>query len=291
MFRQEKMAQAFRIIKKFNASVDADLRFPMDQFKRRLNEMGYTDDKGLASMSYKQWQSIGLREGVARKLVALYQGKTEAPEISTKMFQSGAQPIGDEKLCNRYLITCYAANPYAQYADSAEFVRARSGNRRCIGFEDDGVTVDIESSVMALDSLQEGDDEVPFIQRENKTVYLYKVGEYPGAIRDEHPFYPGLTLSKYGMGKHGIQWTLVQFEVRQLLRIAKCETRELRIKNREDHFTIFDLAMRDFASVALRFPRAAKLFSLRVATGGNPSLKSRKGTKRLEQKSKETPVS
>lgn len=279
MFNQDKMAQAIQCITDYNSKVAETLHFPTVDLEQKLHKFGSTDDEDLREMMWEEWQAIGLPPRLAKKVARIFRGSA-AETIAPQVMQLRTASEEVSELSHRDLIIRFAANPSILHGAVAKQIRARSGNRPCIGFEKDGTTINVDASVLALESYVEGDDVGDFIRVKDQNIYLYHVGECQGGIRDEHPLFPGQTLKKDGTDKRSIPWTTINFEVRQLLRLARTETQELRIKDQDDLFDKYDLGLRGMSVVQTRYPKAARLFEERKDLGGLPPLKSRVGNRK-----------
>lgn len=263
-------------LRDFYAKSSAQPPFLLEELEKRLVAAGAADDNDLRDMTWEDLeQSLAIPRLQARKLATLFRGgqQQEGPQQHL-VVRTTADEVGE--LTHRELIERYAKHPSALHNAVAEQIRARSRNRPCIAFLEDG-SIDVETSTKALEYIQAGDDFGATIRStDGKPKYVYRLGEGNGDLRDVHPVFAGSALLLDKTDRHGIYWGDISLECRQLIWIAHNETHELRIdQNREALLDLRDRAANGIGVLAERYPNAFRVYEERKTLGGLPAMKTR----------------
>ena len=285
MFSQNLMAQATEMINEFNSHVPEKHQYPVNELETRLFQLGASTDDDLADMTWEEWQEgVYLPKRLAKKVAAIFREDKQENSMTLRGDVIRTLSLKDEvgELGNRELVLRFAENPTAAHSAIADQLRARSGNKPCIAFEDDGKTMNVDATTQVLDGMQAGDEYGDVIKLEGRRVHLYKVGQRVGTVRDEHPLYPGVALRSDGLDSDEIDWSGVPLECRQLLRLAVECGFDPSAKSRQKLISLRDIASQDgaFDSLQERFPRAADLYEERRTVDNLPALKTRSAAKK-----------
>lgn len=286
MFSQQHLAQAKEIIVQFNTDVPEAHRYPVDTLEERLYGLGSSTDEDLKEMKWEEWESIGLPLRLAKKVAAIYRGPekevTQATTMTVRTTTDEISELGNDELVNRF-----AANPSAVHSAVADQLRARSGDRRFIAFNADG-SINVETTTMVLNGIASGDRFNGFFKADDRRVYLFKIGERQGDVRDEHPVFVGNTLRQDGLDHESIDWKKVPHECRQFIRLAVI-TGEIDASqvDRNSLITLRDIAMQNgaFGSLQERYPHAGEMFEERKQLDDLPALRVFAGKRRHKRTS------
>jgi len=280
MFTQDLLAQAKSVITQFNSQVPENHRYPVDDLEDRLYGFGASTDQDLRGMKWEEWESVGLPRRLAQSVAAIYRGAEEHASSSSQTMT--LRTVSDEvsELSNRDLVARFAQNPTVLHGAVAEQLRARSGDRPCIGYHADG-SIDVETTTMVLEGLATGDEFGDFTKARGRRVNLYKVGHRQGEVRNEHPVFAGRSLRADGLDHFNVDWSAVPLECGQLIRLA-VETGGINPETigRKGLIRLRDIALQEgaLASLQERFSKAARLFEDRRELDSLPVLKARSGS-------------
>ena len=276
---ESKVSAAKKLLRDHLSSLGMEWQPVTDEMTKKLQEMGATSVEALEEVSEDDLASIGIPPLVARRVVKLFGGATNADQPKQIVL------IDDdpEKLARRLkpadLVAEYDPNePDNAFGDRLQQI---ANGRRFLVFNDDG-NVDVKTSTRILQDLRDNYGERTSVIVNGTTRQTYHVGERPARYGDEHPLCHGELLYSDGYSSKNVEWGSVDFRVRQLLYLAvKCN--EIKM-DREREREIFDLVQgKTFDEVCENFVEAALKF--KELEGGQqlPSLKvSLTGRKKQE---------
>lgn len=274
MFSSTLVAQATDILETFFRDAQKEPPFPLSELEQKLIDLGAGSDPDLARLTWEDFEALGIPRLKAREITTVFRRE---PSSTPQAMPIVLRTLADEasELSNRDLLERFAQNPVALHTAVAEQIRARSGDRPCIALNANG-SIDIETSARALDGILGGDDYGDTIRVDGKPRFLYRLGDTVNPIRNAHPVFADKALLLDGTDHHGIYWGDVTLECRQLIYIARNESQELRVTDRDALVDVRDRALNGgLASLSERYPKALRLFEEKKALGGLPPLRIR----------------
>lgn len=182
----------------------------------------------------------------------------------------------------------------------ARELEKRSKGKRFIVFSKDR-SVDVRSSEFLFKELRKGFSERDWFEVDGTNCKIYKVGVGPHELFDENPLYPGEALRLDGMCEHTQRkWAQVPLSVRQVLYLARTDSKELTIEKAADaHYILDQIKDKNAAEsekwVKDRYPQAFSAFGERKERNLLPALKissvkqeKEKAETKKEEKKEET---
>jgi len=268
MTYQDKITSARLVVDEHNENLTEN-KIDFDAFLNKLKSEGGTSEQSLAASSWEDLVECGLPKLLAKQVAGIFRQKEENKDKEKNPYS--VSPSKASKMSPRQLLEAYDPNE----PDSHVAIRLKkvSNGEAFIVFKSDG-SVDIDPSLDLYAELRQdypprelytGPDgsDVP------RTVY--SVGDAPGKTADENPLYPGRALRPDGTcTEFGINWSGVDTEIRQFIRLGRSDTNEIKIGNRKD---IFDLVKTSKEDLFAMYQKTTVRFLELQDEGNLPRLK------------------
>lgn len=248
MTYESKIAQARELLEQHNSAAGKDGSVDLEAFFERLKKVGGTTEEMLAECTWEDLQDCGLPRILARRVARVFRAEDET-EGPVKL--EDARAMRPEALVDRYDPTD-ATNPVALA------LKEKVGDKRCIVFDDGGCVNVTASTTLVRELLDNYPEREVF---DGRTVY--RIGERPDQLADENPLYSGRMLRPDGSCDETSQsWHGVPLAVRQVVYLARAETREIVVSSVDDAHRAIELARQDdaLAAVRRRYPKASALY-------------------------------
>jgi hypothetical protein len=266
------------LINVHNAGAEVEShRINIQLFEQKLRELGGTSESTLALCTWEDIQSCGVPKLVSKEIAEVFRDVRTTGKQLLMEEKEGEGAYFSEKRVNRmtYDQLLAAYNPLEDNA-VAKKLKELSGGKPFIVLVN-GIA-NVPESVKLLQELKRGYTPRDLVIIDNKPTRLYSVGERPNDLVDENPLYPGRALRPDGTcDQMNRSWAGVDLSVRQLLRVALVNTREVNggKMNVQLAHDLLDVALTDDAGTkfASRFPKAAVELSEMAEAGNAPTLK------------------
>jgi hypothetical protein len=214
-----------------------------------------------------------------KEIAAIFRGTEEADETEEKTDEKKGKPVSAKRaslMTPRELLERFDAGE----PNSAVGKRLQEliGGRACIIFNDDK-TIHVDESLKLFEWLKQGYEPLETHTVDGRPRTVYQIGQRPHQHADENPLFPCRKLYPDGTCDQTQQsWMSVPPEVRQLVRIAVSDTREINVKppgGIDRARDIILLAIDNDAMVGLRkrYPKASVKFDELQELGTLPILK------------------
>lgn len=253
--------RARSLIEDFNSK--ASKKVDIDKFFEKLEELGAIDDESYALLKWEHLQQCGLPLLLAQKIAA--EAFRIHPQVlnETKSADGGTVSVKKMKV-KQLLHHCDPSDKEDPY--TIELMK-RIGNKRFVVYTDETTCkIDHQATMELYEELDGGESEI--YQDMVGVRAVFRLGEKPIKLRDEHPMFPGEFLRTTGYSAAGLGWGSLPLETRQLVRVA-VDTGELANKDEHD---VFDYAKGD--SLKSRCPKAVLELQRLEQAGQAPTLKA-----------------
>lgn len=261
--------RARELIESFNGKASKSI--DVDAFFGKLADLGAVDEATFALLKFEDLEDAGLPRILARQ-VATDAFRVGADRTSpTQKATPDLVGISPKKMRVRDLLAvCVPGDKEDRYTIE---LGKRVGDKRFVVYTDDAMTkIDLDAAMVLYEDLDCGESEM--YQDENGVRAVYKIGEKPIKLRDEHPMFPGEFLRPNGFSMAGVNWGDLSLRTRQLVRIASVETGELVGKDEHDVFDIVGDTSGRLDRIASRCPKAVLRHKDLEAAGQLPTLKA-----------------
>lgn len=271
----DRVSAAKSALTEFNSNVDADSQIDVAAFEKGLKaKLGAIDEATLELVTVQDLtDSLKVPNALARRLVQIFKDQVAAPDGTPvrRITATNAPTASVEDLVAAY-------DPLLPTTPAAEELKKRTQGKPCVAFQADG-KVDRETTVREVSAVATGEAPRDHATVGGKPVKLYPIGERPPQTADEHPLRRGDSLRKDGTDSLGLNWTAIPLNVRQLLRIAVLDTRELSVQQPDDIHDTHERASKAeaFATLSGRYAQAAIRFAELETLGQLPTLKINRG--------------
>ena len=273
MSYDSKIQSARKVIEQHNFNVEESHKVDFDKFLENLRNLGGTSEETLKAVSWEDLQDCGIPKIMARSLSHIFrQASSGNGEKTVYVSNRKASTMTPTELLERY-------NPRDVKNAVGGRLEQLSDGKRFIVFTDGKVNV--EESKKLLEDLMDGHDELATAFVDGLPTSVYKVGERPDSYADENPIYPGRALrASMTCDQTGRSWDGVSLPVRQLLYLARKETKELNISSLDDAHNAIDKAMADNAETIIRqrYKKASLLYDECSQISQLPTLKIKMGS-------------
>ena len=252
--------RARSLIEDFNSK--ASKKVDIDKFFEKLEDLGAVDDESFALLKWEHLQQCGLPLLLAQKIA------TEAFRVRPQVL-SEDKPNGHKLSVKKMRVPelLQACDPSDKEDPFTIELIKRIGTKRFVVYSDESsCKLDHRATMELYDELDDGESEI--YQDADGVRAVFRLGEKPIKLRDEHPMFPGEFLRTTGWSATGIGWGALSLELRQLVRIAM-ETGELANKDEHD---VFGYA--NSGSIKSRCPKAVLELQRLEQAGQAPTLKA-----------------
>ena len=267
-----KLAEIKGLVEAHNKEV-GDSQIDYEAFLHKLKKIiGATSESLLAEVSWEDLQECGLPKLLARQAATILREQAK-PQLLMEGGQSNLSQKKVDRMSYQELLTAY--QPTDANAVSRK-LKELSGGQPFIVFT--GSVVNVEESTKLLIELRRGFPARDFMVLHDKAVQIYAVGDSIGEMVEENPLYPGRALRPDGTcDQIGRSWEGVPTHIRQLLRVALVDTKELHqgVMTVQSANDILDAALRPDSIVYFtrRFPQASIRIEELAKLGKVPLLK------------------
>lgn len=268
------LASAKEIIDGHNASGAAPIDY--ERFVQGLKELGGTDAASLRQITWEDLEALGVPRLRARQIATIFRKEDDSERPAMSFTADSVVDAADEDLVRVY-------DPKKATSHAAGELKKRSGDRPFVVF-DDGGGIHRKRTLELLRELLAGHHPRDMCEVSGVPTRVYRVGESPPEMLDEHPLTPGETLYPDGKDKLGIAWGSLKLPVRQLLRFA-VQTGELTTRTQDGLHDLFERVSSQgegaVSSLRARYPQAWIQFAEATAEGKLPRLKLPASVSRL----------
>jgi hypothetical protein len=271
------MSQSFAELMNATRTICEGCKVDFEKFQAGLTKLGATEADDLKFVTWEQLQKLGLPEVKARRLAALYRQDGDAGKKAAARDDLESKFLSAKKAAQAtddVLVKHYDPRRHTPVWDE---LKKRSGDRPFVVFDEQG-GLHTKGTLECLQRLIDGHDPVDFYRGGELPLPVYKVGQRPPEVADEHPLHRGEALYK-GKDRRGRDWvTGIGLEVKQLLHLAVHDTGELQIRDNRDETQLHKLARSDDALEQVRemCPEATMLLRKQIDEGNAPRLKVQK---------------
>lgn len=272
---ETKMQSARDLIEEYNST--AQNKVAWEEFEKKLLDLGASSELFLASVSWEDLQDCGLPRLLARILADVFRNGKKKQGQNTVITAAKALAMSPEDLIDVFHLDMEPHHPVA-----AQLARISKGHPFLV--KDRAGNLLREESLSYLLELKKNfpPREIVNLPDDGGPVRLLKVGERSDDFVDENPLFPNMALRPDGSCDNtGLSWEDVDFQIRQLFRLAVVETDELEVSDRMRALDAVKMAQKSsWAELTQVFPKAAVVFTELSDLGGDrlPSLRMRLGT-------------
>lgn len=269
MSYDQKLLEVRKCIENFNAENSDGDGVNVDSFLKNLKKIGGINLDTLRLATFEDIEDCGCPRILARQVAGILRQTTMIKD-SAYVGGKGAKRMSARELLEHY-------DPKDGENAVGKRLTELSKGQKFIIMVNGKVNVDL--SLQLLEEIRSGHPGRQFYQIDGRPVPVYGVGESVGEFADESPLYPGRALRPDGTDDQlNRSWDGVSTTVRQLLRIAVHETREVALSHDKAH-DLLDSALDPDAEKKLRrrYPKASMKLDEAIANGDAPKLRVRLG--------------
>ena len=260
------LASAKEIIDGNNASGASPIDY--ERFVQGLKDLGGTDVASLRQITWEDLQGLGVPKLRARQIATIFRKEDDNEKPAMSFTADSVVDAADEDLVRVY-------DPKRPTSHVAGELRKRSGDRPFVVF-DDGGGIHRKRTLELFQELVAGHPPRETCDINGVPTRVYRVGESPPEMLDEHPLIAGETLYPDGTDRRGIAWGSLKLPVRQLLRFA-VQTGELTTQTNDGMHDLFDRVLKEGDNAVTffraRYPQAWLQYMDAVSHGTLPRLK------------------
>jgi len=257
---------AVQLIESHNAVVTvADQKVDLEAFRKGLAGLGGTTVEALELISEGDLTKLGVPVLIARQIQ-----KQWAPSAARK--SPRVTSFNRHEASLRDLVDAF--DPIQPTSPAAEELNKRAKSQPFVVFDDSG-GVHRAKTLECVQALADGETPYEHVTIAGRPHRVYRVGERPPIIFDEHPLHKGTPLRKDGTDAQGRNWREgITLPVRVLLHLAVHETHELTVRDEDHAFTILEMVRNATEEdIRQRYPKASQRYDELAAVGQLPSLR------------------
>lgn len=240
-----------------------------ERFEQGLKDLGGTDVASIRQITWEDLESLGIPKLRARQIAEIFRrSDCDGEKLAPTFTADSVVDAADDDLVRAY-------DPKRMTGHAANELRRRSGDRPFVVFDESG-GVHRKKTLEILRELLANYPPRDVCQINGVPTRLYRVGETPPELLDEHPLFPGEALYSDGKDQWGIAWGSLKLPVRQLLRYA-VQTGELTVQTSDGMHDLFDRVLKEgdesVNHLRSRYQRAWIAFTEATAQSALPRLK------------------
>jgi len=269
MSYEGKVQSVRELIATHNSQVsDESKKVDSEAFLSALSEIGGTTEETISECKWEDLEGCGLPKLLARKVAVIFREKEQKEDKVRYVKMSQAKAMTLKQLIESY-------DPREPDNNVGKILKSKADSKPFIVFQNDG-SVNVDGSLVLLKEIREGHAPREHYPVEGVPHQVYSIGDRPNKLADVNPLYTGEALRPDGScSQTSRSWSGVEREIRQIIFLARTQTKEIVLNSSMDAHNILDLAVSDGAlsKVRTRFPKAViKLQELREV-GNEPSLR------------------
>lgn len=274
MSYDSKLIQARSLLTEHYGFLGEAAEAKIDELTAALTAMGATTEVALKEVTVGDLEAMGVPKLLARQIARIFGSLSSDSNEETRIVIFDDDPV---KMAARMkpseLVKEY--DPDEPDNPFGERLQSISGGKPFIVFDDAGAGLDVPVSTRLLQEIRDH-----YRARETVTVagrvrQVYCVGDRPLRYADEHPMYVNQMIHPDGFSDDNIEWGVVPFDVRQLLRVA-VDIEEIpsgKSFGSNERYVYDAIVGKSFTEVSHRYPHAALAFEELKGSNELPQLK------------------